>query len=145
MSPLPGRRWVKIDPYAIRDLAREHLLDEQTRWLLVWLTLGADPRSHRFTGTLGDLADDVGMGRKTVRERYDRLEQRGLVKTVEPFRPNAQGVVLVCAYPHLVVLGSRAPRGSTTWVRWLHGDTNVRPDEDAITPDGQRPNLRSVQ
>lgn len=94
-DPPPRLRRVRVDPFGTSDLAREHKLTAHEAWLWHVLALQAEYRSGEWSGTLTDVADATRLGRNTVSRAHQSLLAKGLLREVEPFRPGADGRVVV--------------------------------------------------
>lgn len=104
------RRFVKLDAYALAQLGRENRLLAPARLALLQMVAHGDFRSREWSGSLSDLAEDVGCTWRTIDAALTRLEESGLVEVVERFGRNRAGRVRVTVYEDLVVPSQRAAR-----------------------------------
>lgn len=132
-----NRNYVKVDRYAVQDLAREHHLSASDAHLLFVLVMEADFRSWEVKATYGDLAESATMGRKTVERGIGRFEELGLVTILRPFGPHRAGTVFVDAYRLIVVPGRNTARGTTAQV--LERTASI----DAFHPETNRVQIAS--
>ena len=100
----PRRAWIKLDRYALSDLAREHDLSPSELWVLYSLTVLADFRTGTWVGQIQDLQSYAMVSRDTLRKARTHLEDLKIIAEVEPFHggDGHLGSILVLAYPDLV-------------------------------------------
>jgi hypothetical protein len=103
----PNRLFIKMDKFAIFDLATRHRLGAVDAWILNVLTLRAEWETHEWRGTYGELAEDARVTRKTAKSACERLAAAGLIEIVESFGPNRSGRVRVLVYDEMVVPEAR--------------------------------------
>jgi hypothetical protein len=130
----PRQRTVRVDPYAISDLAREQSLTAVDAWILHLLAIQAAYRSAEWTGTLLDLSDATRASRKTVAGAVRRLVAKGLLEMIEPFRQGTDGRVRVLCRSRLVFDVPRRQNASndakSNSVDRAEIETGLRPDRD---------------
>ncbi len=100
---------IRLDRYALAQLAREHHLSAPACWALVALVCMADWRARTFTGELADLADFTQMSRNTVPKALAMLEQAEIIAIAVPFTRNRLGKVVITAWERLIVVGKPNP------------------------------------
>jgi hypothetical protein len=101
--PVKPRSWVRLDRFAVFDVARDLRLSAAEAWLLTTVVLLADWRTHECTRSLTDLAERARLNRRTTSAAVQRLTDEGLVTQLEPFGPNRTGVLWVDCYDRLVL------------------------------------------
>ena len=80
-------RWVKVDPFAICDLAREQRLTANEQHVLLIMAIQSEYRSSEWVGSLTTLTDATRLGRNTATKAVRRLVELGELEVVEIFRP----------------------------------------------------------
>ena len=95
-------RRVKVDPFAICDLAREHNLNSTATWVLHLLAIQGEYRTGEWAGTLTDLSEATRVSRKAIARVVDLLVGKGLLGVIEPFRQGTDGRVRVLCRDRLV-------------------------------------------
>ena len=110
---MKDRNWLKLDRYALFDIAREFDLSAAEVVVLFALVALADFRSQGWKGTITELTEHTPCNRSTVRRAYDRLKQLNLVSEVRPFVQNSVGSVRVDCYERLVLESRRKGRDQT--------------------------------
>ena len=109
MSRLQGvEPQTRFRRYALSNIARRHLLALGERVVLSELIERADYRSWTWQGSASELARDAGLNRETISAAVPKLEQKGLVSIVEPFRPYHKAIIRLDCYGELVV-GAKDP------------------------------------
>ena len=96
------RSWVKLDRFAIFQVAREFRLTVHEQFVLQTVTMHADYRTAEWLGSATELAEYTRMSRSTATKAVARLITLGLIEEVEPFGPHHQGVLRVLCYDVLV-------------------------------------------
>lgn len=123
------RSFAKVDRFAIFQIGRNNGLSGFERWCLITIVLQADFRTHQWAGTLGFLADEMGVTRRTAKTAVDGLAAKQQLAVLEPFGPNSQGRVRVNPYGLLVV-----PARKRTEPIGADGDDMTRA---AVAPDSR--------
>jgi len=108
-----GRAFVKLDRYGLADLGRELNLSFAARGVLLGLVTLADFRSWTWRGTIGELSENVGTTRTTVRKGLDELAAAGAIAYIAPPHSGRSMTVEVAVFGRLVV-GAVRPEGGTT-------------------------------
>ena len=112
---LRARAHATVDRYAMFDLGRAHYLSANARWLLLALSLAADPRTCAASATIWELSAWTGLSRDTVPKLLDVLVKAGLVEITQPFGPNRAGEVEILVWGEIIVERREPPsriRGS---------------------------------
>ena len=110
-----ARAHATVDRYAVFDLGRAHYLTANARWLLLALSLAADPRTCAASATIWELSYWTGISRDTVPKLLDVLVKAGLVEILQPFGPNRVGEVEILVWDEIIVERREPPsriRGS---------------------------------
>lgn len=106
------RQWIKLDRYALLDLARDHDLRAATSWTLAVLLCQADYKTRAVAITITELAAIIGESRRTISAAIDDLVSAGLIEITRPFGPNRGGRVVIVAWDDLIV--GTSGRGAAT-------------------------------
>ena len=135
----PGRKfkrsWVKLDRFAITQLARDHRLTVHEQHILQTLTMHAEFRTAEWLGSATELAEYTRMSRSTATRAVKRLVALGLLEEIEPFGPHQQGVLRVLWYDLLVTDALSALREVLTQAREHAPDS--RPIRAEIATDSR--------
>jgi len=89
------KRWTKVDPFALSDLAREYDLTAMQQSVYLTLAMEAEYRSREWVGTYKELAASCRTSRKTATSVVRALVKKGLVSELEPFHQGGEGRVRV--------------------------------------------------
>jgi hypothetical protein len=147
MSPNGERRQhVRVDRFELFKARRRYGLSSPEWDCLLALTFGADYKTARWTGTYGELAEDLCMGRKTVAAAVARLSDLGVAPVLRPFGPKRTGVVLVAIYADLVALSPRDEAALGVNMRIALGDAiseEGNASSDAISEVGDGVDIAS--
>jgi hypothetical protein len=100
-----ARSYIKVDRYAGFQLRREYGLRSDALLVLWAVTFLADFRDKTWRGTITDLSEDLGIGRRSAKEALEKLANAGLLHIEEPFTGRGQtGLIRVLVYEILVVV-----------------------------------------
>jgi hypothetical protein len=116
------KRYVKVDPFAICDLARERSLTANDQHVLLLLAIQSEYRSAEWTGTLTDISDATRLARRTVPRVVGHLIELGLLEVVEPFRPGTEGRVRIVDRDRLIYTNPRKRQIASIDVSTAPGD-----------------------
>ncbi len=131
----PALRWLKLDKYAIDDLAVEHLLSPHDCWTLLTVARRARWETHELTTTLAELAEWTRLARNTIQIPLRRLVDRELLGVAEPFSRGGQGTLGVVVYRRLFLPNAtQSKRERVDDARWLRGPCAVLVQNRASVP-----------
>lgn len=95
-----SRGWFRYDRALLDGYDRAHDLWGDLRLTFEWLVARADDRTGAIRLNLGEIAEDIGIDRKTLGRRLARLERLGVV-LVERSHAASEGAVVIVDYAQL--------------------------------------------
>ena len=119
----PKKRYTRVNPFAVSDIAREFGLTASEAWLLQLVAMQGEYRSGEWTGTIADLSAATRFSRNTVPRVVAELTRKGRLKVLAPFRQGADGRVLVVDFGRIV---AGVPRSQNA-----QNDANQNAQDDA--------------